>query len=296
MTSTCSASEGQVQRADERPWWLLFAGPYGLYLAILLVVPLVNIAAYSVFTYSPTTIIVTDLTAANYLRLWDTYYVELFLRTIKLAFITTGLCALLGYPVAYVLARAAPSMMSLGLFLLVVPLMVSTVIRVFGWTVILGRNGVVNDIVALLGFDPLRIMYTETAVVIGLVNVFIPFMVLPLMAAIERIPPSLEEAAANLGASWFQVFALVIFPMSYPGLVSGALLVYSVSLSAFVTPVLMGGARVRVVGSQIFDEVLVSFNWPSASSLALVVIAATLMLIFFALRATRQLARLEKQA
>jgi ABC-type spermidine/putrescine transport system permease subunit I len=285
-----------VQRSKNQPWWLLFVGPYGIYLAVLLIVPLGNIAAYSVFTYSPTTIIGTDLTAANYLKLWDSYYVQLFLRTIKLALITTLTCALLGYPVAYVLARARPSMMSVGLFLLVVPLMVSTVIRVFGWTVILGRNGVVNDLLAVVGFEPLRMMYTETAVVIGLVNVFMPFMVLPLMAAIERIPSVLEEAATNLGANWFQVFARVIFPMSYPGLISGALLVYSVSLSAFVTPVLMGGARVRVVGSQIFDEVLVSFNWPGASSLAIVVIVATLVLIFLALRMTRQLARLERRA
>jgi putative spermidine/putrescine transport system permease protein len=122
-----------------------------------------------------------------------------------------------------------------------------------------------------------------------------PFMVLPMMSAIERIPPSFEEAATNLGANWFQMFARVILPLSYPGLVSGSLLVYSVSLSAFVTPVLMGGARIRVVGSQIFDEVLVSFNWPGASSLALVVIAATMMLVLFALRATRAAARLESR-
>jgi len=283
-----------VQIASRRPWWLLFAGPYGLYLVILLVIPIAQIAAFSVLTYSPTRIVARELTAGNYTRLLDPYFVQLFLRTMRLALITTVICAVLGYPVAYVLARARPSVMAVGLFLLVVPLMVSTVIRTFGWTVILGRNGLVNQTLLLLGLDPIRIMYTETAVIIGLVNVFIPFMVLPLMAAIERIPPSLEEAATNLGASWMQMFARVILPMSYPGLVSGALLVYTVSLSAFVTPVLMGGARVRVVGSQIFDEVLVSFNWPGASSLALVVIAVTLILVFLALRLTRNVARGEK--
>ena len=283
-----------MQIASRRPWWLLFAGPYGLYLVILLVIPIAQIAAFSVLTYSPTRIVARELTAGNYTRLLDPYFVQLFLRTMRLALITTVICAVLGYPVAYVLARARPSVMAVGLFLLVVPLMVSTVIRTFGWTVILGRNGLVNQTLLLLGLDPIRIMYTETAVIIGLVNVFIPFMVLPLMAAIERIPPSLEEAATNLGASWMQMFARVILPMSYPGLVSGALLVYTVSLSAFVTPVLMGGARVRVVGSQIFDEVLVSFNWPGASSLALVVIAVTLILVFLALRLTRNVARGEK--
>jgi ABC-type spermidine/putrescine transport system permease subunit I len=268
-------------------------GPYGLYLVILLVVPLVYIAIYSLLTYSPTKIVTLEPTTANYVKLWDVYYFELFLRTMKLALITTLICAVLGYPVAYALARARPTLMSLGLFLLVVPLMVSTVIRVFGWIVILGRNGLINETLALFGLDPVNLLYTETAVVIGLVNVFLPFMVLPIMAAIERIPRSLEEASTNLGANWFQMFRRVILPLSYPGLVSGSLLVYSVSLSAFVTPVLMGGARIRVIGSQIYDQVLVSFNWPGASSLAIVVIAATMILVFFALRASRQMARLE---
>jgi putative spermidine/putrescine transport system permease protein len=282
-----------VLRRAHRSIWLLFVGPYGLHLAILLVVPLVNIAAYSVFTYSPTKIVLPELTVQNYAKLWDPYYAGLFLRTMRMALVATVICAVLGYPVAYVLARARPVAMAIGLFLLVVPLMVSTVIRVFGWMVILGRNGLINEALALLGFGELRLLYTETAVVIGLVNIFMPFMVLPIMSAIERIPPNLEEAATNLGASWFEMFRMVILPMSHPGLVSGALLVYSVSLSAFVTPVLMGGARLRVIGSQIYDEVLVSFNWPGASSLALVTIAATLVLIYFALRATGRAARLE---
>jgi ABC-type spermidine/putrescine transport system permease subunit I len=285
-----------VTQAADRPFWTLFVGPYGIYLVILLVVPLVNIAVYSIFTYSPTRIVVFDLTAANYAKLWDPYYFQLFLRTMKLALIATVICAVLGYPVAYVLARARPAMMSIGLFLLVVPLMVSTVIRVFGWIVILGRNGLINELLGLLGLDPVNLLYTETAVVIGLVNVFMPFMVLPIMAAIERIPLNLEEASTNLGANWFQMFRRVILPLSYPGLVSGSLLVYSDSLSAFVTPVLMGGARIRVVGSQIYDQVLVSFNWPGASSLAVVIIAVTILLVFFALRATRKMARLESVA
>ncbi len=279
-----------------RSFWVLFAGPYGVYLGFLLIVPLLNIVAFSFYTYSPTSIARPDPTLANYARLWDPYYVQLFIRTMKLALITTAISAVLGYPVAYALARARPVWMALGLFLLVVPLMVSTVIRVFGWVVILGRNGLVNELLGLADIAPINLLYTETAVVIGLVNIFIPFMVLPLMSAIERIPPSLEEAATNLGADWYSMFRKVIFPLSYPGLISGSLLVFSVSLSAFVTPVLMGGARIRVVGSQIYDEVLVSFNWPGASSLSLVVIVATMILVFFALRSTRRAARLEGHA
>jgi len=129
--------------------------------------------------------------------------------------------------------------------------------------------------------------------VIGLVNVFVPFMVLPIMASIERIPPSLEEAAQNLGANWAQMFRRTILPLSVPGLVSGCLLVYSLSISAFVTPALMGNSRERMAAQQIYDEVLVSFNWPSASSLALTLVALTGVLMFCALLAIRRASRRE---
>src|SRR5882762_6515676 len=136
-------------------------------------------------------------------------------------------------------------------------------------------------------------LYGAGAPVIGLVNIFLPFMVLPIVASIERIPPSLEEAAQNLGANWLQMFRHTILPLSMPGLISGCLLVYSISISAFVTPALMGSPRERMAGQQIYDEVLVSFNWPSASSLALTIVLLTLALMFFALFATRRAGRLE---
>jgi ABC-type spermidine/putrescine transport system permease subunit I len=282
-----------MDAAPRRPWWLLFIGPYGLYLAVFLLVPFGNVALLSVYTYSPTEIAVPELSAASYLRMWDSYYLALFARTMRLGLITTVVCALLGYPLAYFLARARPRVMAVGLFLIITPLMVSTVIRVFGWIVILGREGLVNKGLRLLGFEGVGILYSETAVIIGLVQLFMPFMVLPLMASIERIPVSLEEAAQNLGANWYQMFARTILPLSLPGLISGALLVYSVSISAFVTPALMGGARVRMVGQQIYDDVLASFNWPGASAMALVLVVLTLLLLFLALAATGRAGRLE---
>jgi ABC-type spermidine/putrescine transport system permease subunit I len=274
---------------------MLFAAPYALLLVVLLLVPFANIALFSVQTYSPTRIVIPEPTLANFAKLFDLYYLRLFGRTLRLGLITTAVCVVLGYPLAYALARARPRMLTLGLFLLIMPLMVSTVIRTFGWIVILGRKGLVNQALIGLGLDPIKLLYNETAVVIGLVNIFMPFMVLPLMASIERIPRSLEEAARNLGANWGQMFVRTILPLSLPGLISGCLLVYSVSISAFVTPALMGSPRERMVGQQIYDEVLVSFNWPSASSLALALIALTLILLFWALFATRRAARRESR-
>lgn len=264
---------------QRKPYWAIFVGPYGLYLLIFLVVPFAHVALLSVYTYSPTKIAVPELTAANYLRLWDSYYVALFLRTMKIGLFATIICAVLGYPVAYFLARAKPHVMTIGLLLIITPLMVSTVIRVFGWIVILGRKGLINEVLEMLGISSIKMLYTETAVLIGLVQLFMPFMVLPLMSSIERIPVSLEEAAQNLGANWYQMFVRTVMPLSLPGLISGSLLVYSGSISAFVTPALMGGGKVRMVGQQIYDDVLTSFNWPGASAVALVLVFLTLALL-----------------
>ena len=276
------------------PVWAGLAAPYGVFLLMLLIVPFVNVALFSIHPYSPTRVALPELTLENYGKIFDLYYLRLFGRTLRLGLITTIACALFGYPLAYWLARARPRLQTLGLFLLIMPLMVSAVIRVFGWIVILGRKGLVNQTLVAIGLDPVKLLYTETAVVIGLVNIFMPFMVLPLMAAIERIPRSLEEAARNLGANWWQTFRRTILPLSLPGLISGCLLVYAESISAFVTPALMGSARERMVGQQIYDEVLVSFNWPSASGLAVTLVLLTLLMMFCALYATRRMGKFER--
>jgi putative spermidine/putrescine transport system permease protein len=277
-----------------RPIWALLTGPYALFLVLLLIVPFASMAMFSLHPYSPTKIALPELTFDNYRQIVALYYLRLFGRTLQLGLASTAICVAFGYPLAYVLARARPRMQTLGLFLLIMPLMVSTVIRLFGWIVILGRKGLVNEALVAFGLDPVKLLYTDTAVIIGLVNIFMPFMVLPLMAAIERIPLSLEEAAQNLGANWYQMFARTIMPLSLPGLVSGCLLVFSLSLSAFVTPALLGSARERMVGQQIYDEVLVSFNWPIASALALALVLLTAGLMFFALLAMRRASPLER--
>jgi ABC-type spermidine/putrescine transport system permease subunit I len=246
-----------------------------------------------VYLHSPTKIAVPELTTINYAKLWELYYATLFTRTLRLSVVVTLVCVVLGYPLAYFLARSTSRVMTLGLFLLIMPLMVSTVIRVFGWVVILGSEGLVNQALRLVGADGVRLLYTEGAVVLGLAQQTLPFMVLPIMAAIERIPPSLEEAAQNLGASWSQMFVRTILPLSMPGLVSGSLLVFSASMSAFVTPALMGGRRVRMVGQQIYEEVLTAYNWPGAASLTIVLSVLMLALVCLAVWATGRRARLE---
>ena len=283
-----------MSTASQRPYWVSLTLPLALYLVVFLVIPFINIVMLSFYTYSPTRIWTPDLTTANYIALADGTFMTVLMRTLRLGLICTAICVFFGYPLAYFLARAERRVAMFGLLLLVTPLMVSAVIRTFGWLVILGRRGLINSAFDAVGLDRLPLLYNETAVVVGLANVFIPFMVLPLMASIERINPALEEAARNLGASWFDTFRLVILPLSRPGLISGCLLVYSAAISAFVIPVLMGGARVRVVGRLIYDQLLISYQWSSASAIATLLVIATTSLAFIALAVTRRSGRQEQ--
>jgi ABC-type spermidine/putrescine transport system permease subunit I len=260
-------------------------------LTVFLVVPLAMIVVISVFSYSPTRIWLPVLTGENYAKFFHPYYLGVTWTTVKVGLLTTLVCAILGYPLAYLLARLRSRWLGLCLFLLVTPLMVSSVIRIFGWLVILGKRGIVNAALGAAGFGGIDLLHNVTAVVIGLTELLLPFMVLPLMASIENIPRAVEEAARNLGANPLQLFRRVLLPLSLPGLVSGSLLVYSVSISALVTPALMGGRKVRMLGNLVYDEVLTSMNWPFAASIAVVLLTFTVAVMLAYLRTLRALSR-----
>ena len=265
-------------------------------LTLFLFVPLALIVGLSVLTYSPTKIWLPVLTAVNYQKFFHPYYVGVMWTTIQIGLLTTAACVVLGFPVAYFLARAPARWLGLWLFLLVTPLMVSSVIRIFGWLVLLGRRGLVNATLEAAGFRGVDLLHNVPAVVLGLTELLLPFMVLPLMAAIETIPRSVEEAARNLGANSLQLFWRVLLPLSLPGLVSGSLLVYTVAISALVTPALMGGRKVRMLGNLVYDEVLTSMNWPFAASIAVILLIVTAAVMLGYLRTMRGLAHRSGQA
>jgi putative spermidine/putrescine transport system permease protein len=265
-------------------------------LTLFLFVPLALIVGLSVLTYSPTKIWLPVLTAVNYQKFFHPYYVGVMWTTIQIGLLTTAACAVLGFPVAYFLARAPARWLGVWLFLLVTPLMVSSVIRIFGWLVLLGRRGLVNATLEAAGFRGVDLLHNVPAVVLGLTELLLPFMVLPLMAAIETIPRSVEEAARNLGANSLQLFWRVLLPLSLPGLVSGSLLVYTVAISALVTPALMGGRKVRMLGNLVYDEVLTSMNWPFAATIAVILLVVTAAVMLGYLRTMRGLARRSCQA
>jgi ABC-type spermidine/putrescine transport system permease subunit I len=269
----------------------LLLTPNLLFLALVLLAPLGIVAAYSFMTYSPDGTVLPTATLANYRQLADPYYIRLLAGTAGIALKVTLACVVIGYPVAYFLARASRTVALVGMLVLMAPLMVSAVVRAFGWLVLLGRNGIVNSLLVSFGLAPVELLYSESAVLLGLVHMLLPFMVLPLMASIERIPPSVEEAAENLGAHPLQTFLKVILPLSVPGLISGAFLVYVESASAFVMPALLGGRQVRMVGSEVFDKMLTAFNFPVASMLTITLIVFTGSVVAMGSLLTARLAR-----
>ncbi|MDE3117898.1 MAG: ABC transporter permease [Nitrospirota bacterium] len=231
--------------------------------------------------------VVWTLTLANYANVVDPLYVRIFARSVGLATLTTLLCLALGFPIAYYIARLPPRLQGIWLLLVMIPFWTNFLVRTYAWIFILRAEGLLNTVLAGLGLigSPVDVLYSETAIVIGLVYGYLPFMILPLYAAVERLPVALVEAAWDLYASRWAVFWRVIVPLTKPGLVAGAILVFIPSVGAFITPDLMGGARTMMIGNLIQHEFLVARDWPFGSAIGLVLMASVLLGVVTYLRA-----------
>lgn len=197
-----------------------------------------------------------------------------FLRTLKLGLIVTVAAAVIGYATAYAIVSLPPGTKGRMIGLVVLPLMISPVARTYAWIVILGRTGIVNQGLMLFGLtdEPLRILFTETAVFIGLLQLFLPLMVISLISALENLPKDAVPAARVLGASWFQVFWKVILPLTREGLVVGGTLVFTGSMTAYITPAILGGSKVLMLETLLYQQVTVANNFVSASVIAFILI------------------------
>ncbi|WP_431281486.1 ABC transporter permease [Humitalea sp. 24SJ18S-53] len=223
----------------------------------------------------------TTLTARNYLRLLDWFYLRVLFKTIWISALTTVIAGVLGVALSLSLWRTSARWRSLLLVVVIAPLLVSIVARTFGWMLLLGDNGVINSLLASFGLvdGPLRMMFTQGAVVVGLVHVFLPFMVLCVMAAFDRIDPAVPEAAETLGAGPFTVFWDVILPQLNPGIAAGVSIVFSLAMSSYVTPALMGGPNAGVMTTLIYQQLVVTYDWHFAAALVAVLLATTLLLL-----------------
>lgn len=211
----------------------------------------------------------------------DSYYFEVLWRTIRLSLYTVIVCLLLGYPVAMYMAQATPKMRGFITFLIISPHLISVVIRNFGWVVILGDNGFINNSLISLGVieKPLRLLYNELGVVIGLADSLIVYMVLAIATSLYAVDASLYKAAGILGASRARMFFSVTLPLSMPGIFAGTTLVFSLAMSAFVTPALMGGTSVKVMPVIAYEKMMSAYDWSLGAALAFLLLGSTLGLV-----------------
>lgn len=237
----------------------------------LIVVPYVNIVVMSFRVPSTTKLYLDGFTLGNYAKALtdpDGFYFELLFDTLRLAITITVIALVIAYPVAFHLARSGSRWRGVLYALVLSPLLVSVVIRTYGWIILLGNNGLINQLRRLAELQPLQLMYNEFGVVLALVHVFLPFMILPIVGAVQGIDPRLEEAARSLGASRTKVFLRVLLPLSSPGIQSGCVLVFILSCGAYVTPALLGAGRVHTITTEVIT-LLDQFLWPFGAALAL---------------------------
>ena len=255
--------------------WLLLAPTSILYL-VTFFIPLITLVvmSFSKFESSVTTV---GFYLNNYEKiLTDGITLKIFFQTVELSLIITLFCLLLGYPVAMLMRRVGPKARLWILLLVVSPLLTSIIVRNVAWVLILGRSGMINDVLISWGLisKPLPLMYNTFGVVLAVVHVYLSFMVLPLFAALSSINNSLEEAAASLGAKPLSIFFNVTLPLSLPGIMAGCTLVFILSMGVYLTPVIMGGNFVVTLPMLIEDAVRNRYNWPEASAMALLLLIA----------------------
>ena len=258
--------------------WFLLAPPLALAL-VFFVVPVVYLFWVSVHAPSTSELYGASLTLRNYADvLGDSFYLTIVRRTLGVAAVILGLCLVIGYPVAYFVALLPPRRRMLAILLLLFPLMVSNVVRAYGWVALLERRGVVNTALRDMGLidAPLQLLYTPSAVVVALMTILLPYMVISIANTLATLDRSYEEAAQALGAGPVRTFLHVTLPLSTPGIASGTLLVFLLTLSAYVTITLLGGPRSKLLVSLIYDNVT-AFQWPRAAALAFVLLALALV-------------------
>lgn len=271
------------RRPAARAWSLL--GPGMLWLVLFFLVPLLIMAAYSLMPRGTYGGVQPGFTLQHYRRFFDPLYLAILQRTVVWSLVCTAVCLLLGYPVAYLVARAGRWRAAL-LFLVVLPFWTSFLVRTFAMIFLLRDSGLVNTLLLRLGLidAPLTLLYTPFAVLLGLVYGFLPFMILPIYASLEKLDPTLLEAAETLGATPLAGFRRITLPLSLPGVVAGCFLVFIPAMGSFLTSDLLGGAKQLMIGNLIQNQFGAARNWPFGSAASFVVTALVLVAVTVYLR------------
>lgn len=269
-----NTSEVKARRSTRRSFWLL-AGPATIGLLVTYVLPLLYMVRMAFNRGEANGLVEVTFTLDTLIApLTDPYYWKVTLDTFMMGLTVAVLCALVSYPIALFLARTKSKWKNFLIVLAIAPLLTSAVVRTYGWMIILGNQGVVNSTLATFGLisTPLKLTNNMTGVIIGLVEIFMPYAILAMLTGFGRLNDQVEEAAGSLGANRAKVFALVTLPLSLPGVFSAFLLVFVLAVSTFITPRLLGGGSVQVLATEIYDQATGLINWPFAAALSVILV------------------------
>ena len=259
-------------------YWLLifFLAPFVIVFKISVAESLIASPPFSpLFDIAQNGALSVHLVFDNYAYLWeDSLYIKTYVNSIRISTISTILCLLLGYPIAYAIVRSTPTTRFVLLMLIILPFWTSFLLRIYAWMGLLADQGTINNILIYFGLinRPIRLMYSEFAVHIGIVYSYLPFMILPLYANMEKLDHTIHEAAADLGARPFTTFFTVTLPLTTPGIMAGSLLVFIPATGEFVIPDLLGGGNVLMIGRVLYNEFNANHDWPVASAVAIVLL------------------------
>ena len=250
------------------------ASPYIVWSTLFIVIPLIIIVFFS---FTQETASGYSFTLENFKRVLNSQYISVFKRSLILAFESTVLCLILGYPVAYFISKMKSNKRNILIMLFIVPMWMNFLLRTYAWLPILGKNGVINNFLSAIGLNTINILYTDAAVLLGMVYNFLPFMILPIYTVLIKMDNSLIDAAADLGANKRQIFTKVIFPLSMPGVITGITMVFMPAVSTFVISRLLGGGQYMLLGNLIETQFKTMGDWNFGSALAIIMMIIILI-------------------
>jgi spermidine/putrescine transport system permease protein len=279
MTSSAAQGRG-AERRRALGARFIFLGPGLFYVTLFMAIPMVLVLSYAFLTRGRFGGVQMEFTLENFSRVLDSIYLSVIGESILIAAITTILALLIGYPTAYAISRLPRKWRNIALVMVVLPFWTNFLIRTYAWIVLLNTEGPLNKGLIAVGIlnEPLELLYTRGAVIAGLLYAYLPLMILPIYASVERLDKSLIEAATNLGASRIRAFFTVTLPLTLPGTMIGAIFVFVPSLGNFIVPELLGGGKTVMIGNLIRDQFLKSRDWPFGAVLALIMVALLILL------------------
>lgn len=254
--------------------------PYVLWSFLLIVLPLALILLYSITT-GDNSLITIHFTLDNFRKISDPIYLNVFIKSLQMGLITTGVCLVLAYPMAYIISKFDESSQNILILLVTIPMWINTLLRTYAWISLLSDNGIINSLFKLLGLNQQTMMYTNFSVVMGLVCDLLPFMVIPIHTSLAKMDHSLVEAASDLGANRFQTFTKVILKFSLPGVINGVSMVFLLSISSFVIPQLLGGHQFVLIGNLIENQFISVGDWNFGSSISVILAVIILAMMGF---------------